>query len=63
MELENEELLKIIGDDLFIISFVVKQWTLEIGAKKETLIIKSNAKEVAEKKAPATISKEPKTKK
>ena len=28
------EVQKIIGDDLFIISFVIKQWTLEINAEK-----------------------------
>lgn len=33
VELENEELLKLIGDELFIISYVTEKWSKEISEK------------------------------
>ena len=34
-ELENEELLPLIGDEMFIISFVTEKWSRELSEQKE----------------------------
>ncbi|WP_299223173.1 hypothetical protein [uncultured Psychroserpens sp.] len=34
VELENKELLELIGDELFIISYVTEKWSKEISEKK-----------------------------
>lgn len=39
-ELENEELLTLIGDDLFIVGYVVKKWCKELSEKEQLVDIK-----------------------
>lgn len=35
VEMENEELLKVIGDEMFIISYVTEKWSTKSQSKKE----------------------------
>ncbi|MCK8479039.1 hypothetical protein [Psychroserpens algicola] len=34
VELENKELLELIGDEMFIISFITEKWSKEVSEKK-----------------------------
>ena len=47
MEMENQELLKLIGDDMFIISYSTSQWAMD----QETINIVTQPSPEKEKKA------------
>lgn len=40
IEMENEELLQVIGDEMYIISYVTEKWSLESQPKPQALIPK-----------------------
>ena len=47
VELENKELLELVGDEMFLISFVTEKWTRE---PRETRIPKTDKQEVPKEK-------------
>lgn len=67
VDMENSELLKVIGDDFSIISYVTNKWSKEVSSetfeiipaesKKEETISNGKAKDESLKKEPVAIEK------